>query len=134
MKTPIWVTGSAVRQIHRHQIAQFGGITGTRDEGMLESALGRPVNLWLYEQATISQLAAAYAFGIAMNHPFADGNKRTAFVVSVLFIELNGRSFFADEVQSATTFISLAAGDLGEKDLATWFEKWSKPIDGKTVQ
>jgi death-on-curing protein len=126
VKTPVWLTAVAVRQIHRHQISQFGGLWGIRDEGMLESALARPFNLWVYERANTFQLAAAYGYGIAMNPPFLDGNKRTAFMVSVLFIELNGCTFFADEVESATTFLSLAAGELDQTELAGWFERWSR--------
>ena len=133
MSMPVWVTGLAVRHIHRHQIAQFGGLGGIRDIGMLESAMARPVNLWHSEQWTIFQLAAAYAFGLAMNHPFVDGNKSTAFVVSVLFIEVNGWSFFADEVKAATTFLSLAAGELDEVELAAWFKAWSSQVSNSNL-
>ncbi len=121
---PIWVESTTARHIHRLQLGTFGGLDGVRDNGMLESALARPINLWHYERASIARLAAAYAFGIAMNHPFIDGNKRTAFVVSVLFVELNGFTFSAGEVESAATFLSLAAGEMGEQELAEWFETW----------
>ncbi|MDR3692890.1 MAG: type II toxin-antitoxin system death-on-curing family toxin [Fimbriimonas sp.] len=126
-KEPVWVHGGTVRHIQRFQIAAFGGLEGIRDEGMLESALARPVHLWFYERAPIFLLAAAYAFGIAMNHPFLDGNKRTALVISVLFVEVNGYMFTADEVDAATTFFSIAAGDIGEGEMTEWFEKWSIP-------
>jgi len=119
---PTWVEGTAVRLIHRQQLAKFGGLTGIRDEGMLESALARPVNAWHYESFGILRLAAAYAFGIARNHPFVDGNKRTAFVVSVLFVELNGFEFCGSEPEAAVTFLALAAGELDENALAEWFE------------
>jgi death-on-curing protein len=124
-REPIWIHGSTIRQIHRLQIATFGGLDGIRDERMLESALARPVNLWLYEQASVFELAAAYGFGMAMNHLFIDGNKRTALVVSVLFIELNGFKFNASEIDATTTFYSLAAGELREPQLSEWFAQWS---------
>lgn len=92
---------------------------------MLLSALSRLKNVWLYAKPSLFDLAAAYAYGISQNHPFVDGNKRTAFVVSVLFIELNGFEFTAPEVDSATVFLSLAASALTEAELATWFERWS---------
>ena len=122
---PAWIHIVTVRHIHRQQISTFGGMFGIRDQGMLESALIRPINLWLYEEPSLFRLAAAYAFGIAMNHPFVDGNKCVAFVVSVIFIELNGYKFAAPEVDAATTFTSLAAGELGEVQLSGWFEAWS---------
>jgi death-on-curing protein len=125
---PVWVRNDVVGQIHGYQIAQFGGRPGIRDEGMLESALARPHNLWLYERVSITRLAAAHAFGIAMNHPFIDGNKRTAFVVSVLFLELNGFPFNAEEVDAASMFVSLAAGELDEAELSDWFEQWAAPV------
>jgi len=121
---PFWIEASTARTVHRMQLAMFGGLDGIRDDGMLESAIARPVNLWLYEQATLFRLAASYAYGITMNHPFIDGNKRTAFVVSVLFLERNGLRFVAPEVDAATMFLSLAAGELGERELSEWFEQW----------
>jgi death-on-curing protein len=126
-REPIWVLQATVRFIHRDQIEAFGGLAGTRDEGMLESALSRPVNLWHYGEPTLIDLAAAYAYGIARNHPFLDGNKRTAFVVSVLFLELNGLLLTASEVDAAEIFIALAAGDLEESDLAAWFADHASP-------
>jgi len=96
---------------------------------MLESALARPINLWLYEEPSLFRLAAAYAFGIAMNHAFVDGNKRVAFVVSVMFIEQNGFRFNATEVDAAMVFTSLAAGQLSEMQLSEWFENWALKVD-----
>jgi len=127
---PTWVQGSTARQIHRLQIDSFGGLDGIRDEGMLEFALARPLNLWHCERAPLFQLAAAYAFGIAMNHPFVDGNKRAALVVSILFIELTGFQFNAPEVDAATTFFALAAGDLSEGQVAEWLALWSSMQEG----
>jgi death-on-curing protein len=94
---------------------------------MLESALARPKNLWHHGEGSVFRLAAACAYGIAMNHPFIDGNMRAAFVVSLLFMELNGYSFMAGELECARGFLSLAAGDIDEAELAGWFERWSSP-------
>lgn len=127
MNEPIWVHPTAIRQIHRQQLEQFGGLTGIRDEGMLESALSKPLNLWLYGSPTLFDLAASYAYGIAMNHPFVDGNKRTAFVASALFLALNGIRLTADEVGAAETFLALAAGELSESELSDWFSRHSEP-------
>src|SRR5688572_26625926 len=127
MSQPVWVHLSTARQIHREQLKLFGGLAGIRDQGMLESAMGRPVNLWHYEEPSLCEMAASYAFGIANNHPFVDGNKRTAFMVSVLFLELNARMYVGDEVSSADVFIALAAGELTEAELAQWFEANSVP-------
>lgn len=128
MTEPTWVIPTAIRQVHRQQLEQFGGLAGIRDEGMLESALAKPLNQWHYGTPSIFDLAASYAFGIAMNHPFVDGNKRTAFVTSALFLQLNGYQLTADEVNAAETFLALAAGELSEAELSDWFSKHSKPI------
>lgn len=117
----VWLPLAVVRAIHDEQLAEHGGGMGLRDLGLLESALSRPVNLAAYGTPDIADLAAAYGFGIARNHPFIDGNKRTAFVASALFLELNGRRFTASEVDAATTFLRLAAGDMSEAELAGWF-------------
>lgn len=127
MMEPTWVHPTAIRQIHRQQLEQFGGLSGVRDEGMLESALAKPLNQWHYGSPSLFDLAASYAFGIAMNHPFVDGNKRTAFVASALFLELNGIRLVADEVNASETFLALAAGELSESELSDWFSKHSKP-------
>lgn len=127
---PTWVLPETVRQSHRTQISRFGGPSGIRDLGMLESALARPQNLWHYGSPSIFEMAAAYAFGIAQNHPFIDGNKRTAFVVSATFLELNGVTLVASEIDAASAFLALAAGELGEADLANWFELNSQPTSG----
>jgi death on curing protein len=117
----VWVADSVVLAIHEAQLAEHGGIAGIRDQGLLASALARPQNLEAYgEQVDAASLAAAYAFGIARNHPFFDGNKRTAFVVMELFLNLNGYVLEADDADCISTMESLAAGDLGEKALVTW--------------
>ena len=103
-------------------VAEFGGLLGTRDAAALESALARPRNLEAHGDPSIFELAASYAFGIARNHPFVDGNKRTALVSSFTFLELNGYEVRAPEADSVLTFVDLAAGKLPEKDFARWLE------------
>jgi death-on-curing protein len=116
----IWLERRDVEAFHATQIAEFGGLAGLRDAGALESALARPHNLVAYGKPSVFELAAAYAFGIARNHPFVDGKKRTAFVASVVFLEINGRSFRASEEDAVVTFLALAAGKLTEARLAKW--------------
>jgi death-on-curing protein len=117
----VWVAESAVYAIHEAQLAEHGGIAGIRDEGLLSSALARPCNQAAYgEDADAASLAAAYAFGIARNHPFLDGNKRTAFVVMELFLNLNLWTLNADDADCISTMLALAAGNLSEKALAAW--------------
>jgi len=117
----IWLERRDVEAFHATQIAGFGGLAGLRDAGGLESALARPRNLVAYGKPTAFELAAAYAFGIAKSHPFLDGNKRTAFVASVVFLELNGFSFRASEEDTVVTILALAAGEMTEARLAKWF-------------
>lgn len=122
-----WVDRRVVLAIHDEQIAEHGGQAGIRDSGLLDSALARPVNASAYGAADVPALAAAYAFGIARNHPFLDGNKRTALVVSELFLDLNGWRLEADDVACVLTFVALAAGDLDESGLVAWFRTHSRP-------
>ena len=121
-KEPPWVRLDAVLAIHRRQLSEHGGLDGIRDQGMLESALGRPTNKYSYEspKPSLAQLAAAYAFGIANNHPFIDGNKRTAFVVCELFLRLNKQGIEASAEGKYIIFLSLADGTLSEEALAQW--------------
>ena len=120
----VWVADSVVLAIHEAQLAEHGGIQGIRDEGLLSSGLARPHNLEAYgDDVDEATLAAAYAFGIARNHAFLDGNKRTAFVVMELFLDLNGWILKADDAECISVMESLAAGELGEKALATWLRK-----------
>jgi death on curing protein len=128
---PIWIEPSVVEEIHRRQLAQHGGQEGIRDRGMLESALGRPRNLWGYSnpRPDFAQLAASYAFGIARNHPFIDGNKRTAFVVCRLFLKRNGHELIASEAEKYATFLALAAGELSEEQLVNWLCKRIQPAE-----
>ena len=115
-----WVAKSVVLAIHEHQIAEHGGTQGIRDIGLLESALARPENLAAYGEPDVAALAASYAFGIARNHPFLDGNKRTSYVVTLVFLRLNGRDVEADEATRLQIWLSLAAGDLTEEQLTEW--------------
>ncbi|MDQ3220004.1 MAG: type II toxin-antitoxin system death-on-curing family toxin [Acidobacteriota bacterium] len=117
-----WIAYNSVLAMHKRQIAEHGGTNGLRDEGLLLSALARPENLEAYgENVDLAALAASYAFGIAKNHPFLDGNKRTALVVAVTFLNLNGYDFDASSEETYTMFLGLAEGSISEDDLAVWF-------------
>lgn len=117
-----WVAVNTVFAMHKRQIAEHGGTDGMRDEGLLLSALARPENLEAYgESVDLAALAASYAFGITKNHPFLDGNKRTALVVAVTFLNLNGHDFEAPAQDTYTMFLQLAEGSVSEEELAAWF-------------
>jgi death-on-curing protein len=118
-----WVRRDVVIAVHDRQIAEHGGPAGIRDEGALESALARAQNLAAYEEPDAAALAAAYAFGIARNHPFADGNKRTAWMLARLFLASNGLRLTFDKQDATHTVLALAAGDLSEDDLARWIRE-----------
>ncbi len=119
---PVWLDAGLALAIHDRQLAEHGGGVGVRDHGMLESALGRPVNQWHYGEDDRCALAAAYAFGIARNHPFIDGNKRTAWVVARLFLRINDVQIAFDPQDAIQTVLALAAGELSEEELADWFK------------
>ncbi len=106
--------------LHEEQLAEHGGGTGIRDRGLLQSALARPRNAPAYAAPSVERLAAAYLFGIAKNHPFVDGNKRTAAVCALLFFRLNGRRFHIEEAELVVLVLAVAAGELGEEDVAAW--------------
>jgi death on curing protein len=130
MKEPRWLKDSVALAIHRRQLAEHGGLDGVRDPGMLASALARPRNLFAYSspKPDAAALAAAYAFGIIRNHPFVDGNKRTAYVLSRTFLKLNGTDFDATEAEKYLTFIAVADGSLSEEGLVEWIrEHLTKP-------
>ena len=129
MSEPIWVRDDVVLAIHNRQLAEHGGSDGVRDAGLLASALARPKNLFAYSDppADLASLAAAYAFGIARNHAFVDGNKRTAFVVCRTFLLLNGLTLAASQEEKYTAFLRLASGELGEDELAAWIRERSMP-------
>ena len=124
MLSPIWILPEVAQAIHKRQLAEHGGSEGVRDPGLLDSALARAQNLFFYsiDEMSLSRLAAAYAFGIARNHPFVDGNKRTAFVVCMLFLKLNGCVTDASQEKLYDVFTSLADGSLSEENLWRWLE------------
>jgi death-on-curing protein len=120
----VWVLDSVVLAIHKRQIAEHGGAEGLADEGLLASALARPKNLFAYKKANdLADLAAAYAFGIATNHSFVDGNKRTAFVVARTFLCLNGHDLEASQEEKYLTFLQVADGTIKEQELANWIRE-----------
>jgi len=115
-----WILESVVHAIHDEQIAEHGGLQGSRDITLLQSALGRPQNLANYGEPDIAELAASYGYGIARNHPFNDGNKRTAFVVVELFLMLNGYELVADDGACVLTMLDVASGEITEEAFALW--------------
>jgi death-on-curing protein len=124
---PKWLTYDQVIAIHSRQLRRFGGAAGLRDDGLLHSAIERPVNKWHYEQAELSELAAAYAFGLAKNHAFVDGNKRIAFMSMVVFLRKNGVRFAPLQAHATKIILSLAAGEVSEESLARWIrDNWPK--------
>ena len=120
MNEPEWVDPSVVESFHYEQIREHGGLHGIRDQGMLESALGRPQQLYAYGSPDLCAMAAAYAFGLAKNHPYLDGNKRTAAITCELFLNLNGIEFIVDEVAKYPHYLALASGEHTEESFATW--------------
>jgi len=123
MKPPAWLRKDVVLVLHEELLAEFGGEAGTRDEGLLESALGRPLNLFSYEKPSLFQLAASYAFGIIKNHPFLDGNKRTGFMAAYTFLARNGYILDASEAEATAATLSLADGELTEEQYADWIKE-----------
>lgn len=119
----VWLSRRLVVAIHDEQLRRHGGVEGIRDEGLLESALARPLNHAGYGDPDTAELGALYAVAIARNHPFVDGNKRIAAVVSETFLVLNGYALGCDDVELVVTFLSLAAGELSAEALAEWFRK-----------
>jgi len=122
---PVWITYEQAVAIHSRQLRRFGGAPGLREDGMLRSALERPINKWTYEQAPLAELAAAYAFGLARNHAFVDGNKRIAFMAMMTFLRRNGVAFAPDPAQSTAIILALAAGEVNEDGLTRWIrDNW----------
>jgi death-on-curing protein len=121
----VWIRTDVALAIHRRQLAEHGGADGVRDRGLLTSALARPRNILAYSdpRPDLATLASAYAFGIARNHPFVDGNKRTAYVVCRTFLLLNGHDLAASREEKYSTFLSLAEGGLSEEELAAWLRE-----------
>ena len=124
MREPRWVPRLVVDAVHFDQLREHGGLAGIRDENALEAALARPRQKWHYDaKADLATLAAAYAFGLATAHAFADGNKRIAFLTAVVFLELNGKDLAAEEIDVVQVMTALAAGTLSETNLAAWFRE-----------
>ncbi len=131
MKKPKWILDRTVEAIHKRQIAEHGGVPGLKDANNLQAALARPKNLLAYENRGLhpTDLAAAYAFGIAkINHPFNDGNKRTAMVVALTFLKINGMELTVNLQDRYDKFEGIAAGRISERDLATWLKLHTRPV------
>jgi death-on-curing protein len=128
VKRPLWVRRDVVVAVQEQLLAVFGGASGVRDTGLFESALARPEHRFAYQRAsvTVFDLGAACAFGLAKNHPFVDGNKRIAFATAIMFLELNGYRFEADEADAVVRTLALAAGEMKERDYALWLKTHSK--------
>jgi death-on-curing protein len=120
MSAWVWLSAAVLRAVHDEQLLEHGGAVGVRDDGLFESALARPQHLAHYGAPAVADLAAAYGYGLARNHPFIDGNKRTAFVALELFLDLNGASLHAEDADCVLTMLSVAAGSLGEAAFADW--------------
>ena len=122
-----WLDKQLILAVHDEQLAEHGGLSGVRDNGLLESALARPEHLAAYGKPDIAELAASYGYGIARNHPFIDGNKRTAFVAALLFLAFNDYSLQASDSDKVIVMLKVAAGEITEADFATWIRNNSKP-------
>ena len=128
MNDPIWLSSDLIEAVHERQLIEHGGGTGVRDRGRLESALARPQQLHAYgEDVDVVALAASYAFGLSRNHPFVDGNKRTAAVACELFLELNGHQLLAEDSELYPVFMALAAGEMEEEGLLDWLRHHARP-------
>ncbi len=127
MTGPRWLPKDLILAVHDRQLVEHGGGRGLRDEGLLESALARPQNLFAYGESDVAALAGAYAFGIARNHPFVDGNKRTAFVACELFLAANGYELLASDEECLAMMLSLAASEIGEAEFAAWLRENVQP-------
>jgi len=127
MSEPEWLDTTIVLDVHAEQLALFGGAEGVRDIGLLESALARPLNKFAYGETDLAVLAASYAFGIARNHPFVDGNKRAAFASIIVFLGLNEIEFDVAPENATAIILGLAAGEVSEDSLARWIrDDWPK--------
>lgn len=121
-----WLDKAALLLLHDEGLAEHGGASGIRDEGLFESALARPLNLAAYDNPDFAALAAAYGMGLAKNHPFVDGNKRVAFIAVALFLALNGYRLIASQIDATQTMLAVAAGEVNEAGFATWIRQNSK--------
>lgn len=127
---PTWLDRAEVEAIHLSQVREHGGSHGLRDEGLLESAVARPRNVWMYEEnADLPALAGSLAFALIRNHPFVDGNKRVGFMAAYAFLLLNGLELTASEPEAVFVIRDIAAGELGEPELVAWLRQRSEPVD-----
>lgn len=124
---PRFIGVAVAKAVHDRQLAEHGGLAGTKDEGLIESAMARPLNKHAYGERDSCALAASYAYGIARNHPFADGNKRTAWVIARLFLKLNGVEIAFDKTDAIRMMLGLASGQLAEDEVAQWFREHLVP-------
>jgi death-on-curing protein len=122
-----WVDRRALLLLHADSLAEHGGAAGLRDEGLLDSALARPLNLAAYGEPDFAALAASYGVGLAKNHAFVDGNKRAAFLAVGLFLALNGQRLVASQVEATTTMLAVAEGSLDEAGFADWIRRHTRP-------
>ncbi len=129
MREPVWITEQEVLAIHDRQLTEHGGASGLRDRGLLGSALARPQHLFAYGDPDTFDLAAAYTVGIVRNHPFVDGNKRTGFVVGILFLELHGYRFTAPEADATQAVLSLAADEMNKETFTAWLRDNSEAAE-----
>lgn len=132
-KEPEWLDIDIVLDFHAEQLALFGGADGIRDRGLLESALARPLNKFSYGETEMAALTAAYGFGIARNHPFIDGNKRTALASMIVFLGVNGVDLDVPQEEATAMILGLAAGEITEDLLARWIADHSKPLDAPSI-
>lgn len=123
----VWLDKRLILAVHDEQLAEHGGLSGVRDDGLLESALARPAHLAAYGAPDIAELAASYGYGIARNHSFIDGNKRTAFVATLLFLAFNCYGFYATDIDKVLMMLKVASGEITEAEFATWIRNNSKP-------
>jgi death-on-curing protein len=123
----VWIDRRALQLLHGESLVLHGGAAGIRDEGLLDSALARPETLAAYGQPDVFDCAAAYAFGLAKNHPFIDGNKRAGFLGAGLFLRLNGYRLIATQQDATLTMLALAASDISEAAYADWLRTHAKP-------
>jgi death-on-curing protein len=130
----VWVDKQLLLLLHDESLAEHGGATGLRDEGLLDSALARPMNLIAYGEPDLAELAASYGVGLAKNHAFVDGNKRAAFLAVGLFLRLNGHRLNATPAAATVAMMDVAAGTLNEADFADWIRRHSAPVSSPPAQ
>jgi death on curing protein len=123
----VWLSRALILAVHDEQLAEHGGAIGVRDEGLLDSALARPLNRASYGEPGVAELAAVYALGIARNHPFLDGNKRSAYVALEAFLALNGFSFAASDAEAVVTMVAMAGGEMVDEEFIAWVQANARP-------